>query len=145
MDFGHQILVRAHESVLFAGRHPELLRARQACSSTPRWDLLVRSVAQCWIIHSASAGTTSVLLRHPKGPACQVLQITLDHPSRFFGQPQKRKVRRQRENLVFMILSLIGGEACPSTNTSVRNAITNLSSWSEGMKWSHAPNAVPPT
>jgi len=48
MDFGRQILVRAHESVLFAGRHPERLRARQACSSDIRRDLLVRSFKSHW-------------------------------------------------------------------------------------------------
>jgi len=64
-------------------------RARQACPSNLRRDLLVRSAAQPWIIHSDTtdatsaslqAGTTSVPLRALEGPACQVHCATLDNP-----------------------------------------------------------------
>jgi hypothetical protein len=66
-----------------------LRRARQACLSDPRRDLLVRSAEQRWIIYPAPPGTTSVPLRPSEGPACQVRRTTLDHLSRSAGHDKR--------------------------------------------------------
>jgi len=58
-------------------------------ASAPRRDPLVASVAPCWMIHPASAGTTSVPLQRSEGPARRVRCNTLGHPSRFIGHDKR--------------------------------------------------------
>jgi len=57
-----------------------------ACQVRPRRDALVASAEYRLIIHSGSAGTTSVPLRHPEESARRVRRSTLDNPLRFSGR-----------------------------------------------------------
>jgi len=45
----------------------------------------IAGAASGWIIHSNSAGMTSIPLRPSEGPACRVRCTTFDHPLRFGG------------------------------------------------------------